>query len=88
MSIIKKVIQTQFKTLSLISVALVFSVVSLMVRIKLNKSFFFLFLIWNVFLAIIPYAVTMYLSTKQNLSKLTLGIGFLVWLAFFMMLIV
>ncbi|WP_340154282.1 DUF1361 domain-containing protein [uncultured Winogradskyella sp.] len=82
MSIIKKVIQTQFKTLSLISVALVFSVVSLMVRIKLNKSFFFLFLIWNVFLAIIPYAVTMYLSTKQNLSKLTLGIGFLVWLAF------
>lgn len=82
MSIIKKVIQTQFKTLSLISVALVFSVVSLMVRIKLNKSFFFLFLIWNVFLAIIPYAVTMYLSTKRNLSKLTLGLGFLVWLAF------
>ena len=55
---------------------------SLLVRIKLNKSFFYLFLIWNVFLAIIPYAITMYLSTKKNVSKLTLGFGLLVWLAF------
>ncbi|NRD20724.1 DUF1361 domain-containing protein [Winogradskyella eckloniae] len=82
MNLIKNVIQNQFKTLSLISVALVFSGISLLVRIKLNKSFFYLFLIWNVFLAIIPYAITMYLSTKKNVSKLTLVFGFLVWLAF------
>ncbi|MUU79674.1 DUF1361 domain-containing protein [Winogradskyella endarachnes] len=82
MNMIKNVIQNQFKTLSLISVALVFSAMSLLVRIKLNKSFFYLFLIWNVFLAIIPYAITMYLSAKKNVSKLTLGFGFLVWLAF------
>jgi uncharacterized membrane protein len=49
---------------------------------KLNKSFFFLFLIWNVFLAIIPYTLTIYLSTKPNLSKLKLGFWFLVWLVF------
>ncbi|WP_407557644.1 DUF1361 domain-containing protein [Winogradskyella sp. 4-2091] len=82
MNLIKNVIQSQFKTLSLISVALLFSGISLLVRIKLNKSFFYLFLIWNVFLAIIPYAITMYLSTKKNISKVTLGFGFLVWLAF------
>lgn len=82
MNLIKNVIQNQFKTLSLISVALLFSGFSLLVRIKLNKSFFYLFLIWNVFLAIIPYAITMYLSTKKNVSKLMLGFGFLVWLAF------
>ena len=53
-----------------------------MVRIKLNKSFFYLFLVWNVFLAIIPYVITMYLNTKANLSKLKLGFWFLIWLAF------
>jgi uncharacterized membrane protein len=53
-----------------------------MVRIKLNKSFLYLFLVWNIFLAIIPYTITMYLNTKNNISKLKLGFWFLVWLAF------
>jgi len=82
MESIKTRIKNKSKTLSLITVALTFSVVALMVRIKLNKSFFFLFLIWNIFLAIIPYTITIYLNTKPNLSKLKLGFWFLVWLAF------
>ena len=82
MEAIKSLIQTRFKTLSLISVALAFSAVLLMVRMKLNKSFFFLFLIWNVFLAIIPYVITMYLNTKPNLSKFKIAFWLLVWLAF------
>ena len=82
MESIKTFIQHKFKTLSLISVALTFSVIALMVRIKINKSFFFLFLIWNVFLAIIPYAVTMYLNTKPNLSKIKFSFWVLVWLVF------
>ncbi len=49
---------------------------------KLNKSYFFLFLIWNVFLAIIPYTITMYLNTKPNISKIKLAFWGLVWLAF------
>lgn len=82
METIKTLIQSKFKTLSLVTVALAFSVITLMVRIKLNKSFFYLFLIWNVFLAVIPYTITMYLNTKQNLNKLKLGFWFFVWLAF------
>ena len=82
MEVLKTLILNRFKTLSLITVALLFSVILLMVRMKLNKSYFFLFLIWNVFLAIIPYAITMYLNTSQNLSKLNLGFWFMVWLAF------
>lgn len=82
METIKTIIQERFKTLSLITVAILFSVILLMVRMKLNKSYVFLFLIWNVFLAIIPYAITMYLNTTQNLSKLKLGFWFMVWLAF------
>ena len=82
MEIIKRLIQSKFKTQSLVIVALTFSIIALMVRIKLNKSFFYLFLVWNVFLAIIPYTITMYLNNKQNLNKLKLGFWFLVWLAF------
>jgi uncharacterized membrane protein len=82
MEIIKTLIQNKFKTLSLITIALTFSVISLMIRMKLNKSFFFLFLIWNVFLAVIPYTITMYLNTVPKLSKLKLGFWFFVWLAF------
>ncbi|WP_461599934.1 DUF1361 domain-containing protein [Winogradskyella sp.] len=82
METIKTLIQSKFKALSLVVVALSFSIITLMVRIKLNKSFFYLFLVWNVFLAIIPYTITMYLNTKQKLSKLNLGFWVLVWLAF------
>lgn len=82
METIKTLIQSKFKALSLVVVALSFSIITLMVRIKLNKSFFYLFLVWNVFLAIIPYAITMYLNTKQNLNRLKLSFWVLVWLAF------
>lgn len=82
METLRAIIQSRFKTLSLVTVALTFSIVALMVRIKLNKSSFYLFLIWNVFLAIIPYAITMYLNTKANISKLKIGFWFMVWLAF------
>lgn len=82
MQSLKTLIQSRFKTLSFVTLALTFSIVTLMVRIKLNKSFFYLFLVWNVFLAIIPYAITMYLNTKEKISKLRLSIWFLVWLVF------
>lgn len=82
MDTIKTIIQSKFRTLSLVTVALLFSILALMVRIKLKKSFFYLFLVWNVFLAIIPYAITMYLSSKASISKLKLGFWLLVWLAF------
>jgi uncharacterized membrane protein len=82
MEALKILIQTRFKTLVLVTVALIFSIILLMVRMKLNKSYFFLFLIWNVFLAIIPYTITMYLNTKPNISKIKLAFWGLVWLAF------
>lgn len=82
MEALKTHIKTRFKTLSLISAALAFSTILLMLRMKLNKSYFFLFLIWNVFLAIIPFAITMYLNTGKKLSQLKLVFWALIWLAF------
>lgn len=82
METLQKLIQSKFKTLVLVTAALSFSLIMLMVRMKLNKSFFYLFLVWNIFLAFIPYIITMYLNTKTNLSKLKLGFWFFIWLAF------
>jgi len=82
METIKTELIKRFKTISLITVALLFSAILLMVRVKLNNSFFFLFLIWNVFLAIIPFSITIYLSTTPNLSHIKLAVWCIIWLAF------
>ncbi|WP_458629134.1 DUF1361 domain-containing protein [Winogradskyella sp. PC D3.3] len=82
METIKTELIKRFKTLSLITVALLFSAILLLVRVKLNNSFFFLFLIWNVFLAIIPFSITMYLTTTPNLSHIKLAVWCIIWLAF------
>lgn len=79
---LKTILQSKFKTISLIVVATLFSCTSLLLRIKLNKSIFYIFLIWNVFLAIIPYGITMYLNSRKQVSKFwLLSIG-VVWLLF------
>lgn len=79
---IKTIIESKYNTLSIVTVAVLFSIFTLMLRIKLNQSFFYLFLVWNVFLAIIPYAITMYLNTKKEINKYQLIFWFLIWLAF------
>ncbi|WP_236951666.1 DUF1361 domain-containing protein [Mariniflexile rhizosphaerae] len=53
-----------------------------MVRIKLNHSFFYLFLIWNLFLAIIPFVITSYLTLQPNIKKMKLILWFGIWLLF------
>lgn len=56
----------------------------LLIRVKITNSIFLFFLIWNLFLAFIPYAMIMYLKTKlsfQN-SKIKIGIYLLLWLLF------
>jgi uncharacterized membrane protein len=53
-----------------------------MVRMKLTHSFFYLFLIWNLFLAIIPYAITTYLISKDSINKFILAIWFSIWILF------
>ncbi|RAJ28036.1 putative membrane protein [Gelidibacter algens] len=58
------------------------SIIILALRMKLNHSFFFLFLIWNLILALIPYLITTYLSSKAHINKWILGFGFCVWLLF------
>lgn len=79
---IKTLILSRFKTLSMLIVSMTLSMVLLMIRMKLNQSFFFLFLVWNLFLAVIPYIITMYLSSKEKQSKISLVIWFCAWILF------
>ena len=43
-----------------------FSIFLLMVRIKLTHSFFLIFLVWNLFLAMIPYGISLYLESREQ----------------------
>lgn len=79
---IKQFIFNQFKLYSVLVISLIFSVFLLMVRIKLNHSFFYLFLIWNLFLAIIPFVITSYLTVQPNIKKMKLILWFGTWLLF------
>lgn len=82
MNHIKQHIFSQFKTFALLSVSIIFSIVLLMIRMKLTHSFFYLFLVWNLFLAVIPFAITTYLTSLPKLNKFVLVFWFLAWLLF------
>ncbi len=61
-------------TLSLYAIALI------IFRVFYTKSGFYIFLVWNLFLAIIPFLITNYLKLKS--SKLKLIVLFPLWLLF------
>jgi uncharacterized membrane protein len=58
------------------------SLVLLLFRIKLTHSYFSLFLVWNLFLATIPFLITSLLSGKSGLNKYALILWFGIWLLF------
>lgn len=82
MNALTTLIINRFQILGLLFLSLTLSVVLLSLRIKLNQSFFYLFLVWNLFLAVIPYAITTYIASKGKVNKFILLFWLLVWLLF------
>ncbi len=82
MTTIKQLIFSQFKTFALLSISLLFSIVLLTIRIKLTHSFLYLFLVWNLFLAVIPFAISTYLLSTPKLNKFVCCLWLCVWLLF------
>ncbi|MEY8870353.1 DUF1361 domain-containing protein [Meridianimaribacter flavus] len=82
MNTIKSLLFNRFKLILILTASLALSIVLLMIRAKITHSFFFLFLVWNLFLAIIPYGITTYLSSISKPKKLVFVFWFLVWLLF------
>tara|TARA_R110002126_G_scaffold282967_1_gene431883 strand:+ start:43195 stop:43830 length:636 start_codon:yes stop_codon:yes gene_type:complete len=62
---------------------IVFCVFLVMLRMKITNSLFMGFLIWNLFLAYIPYFISSTLKKRmQNSSKFTLIMALVIWLLF------
>lgn len=82
MNTLKIFLFDRFKTLSFLTLCIVISIFLLMMRIKLTHSFFLIFLVWNLFLAIVPYSISLYLESRINISKIKLLICSGIWLLF------
>lgn len=54
-----------------------------LIRVKITTSIYLMFLIWNLFLAVIPFLLTTYLKTRNLLeNKFKNGLIILIWLLF------
>lgn len=82
MEIIKSYINAHFKTLFIVSSLIVLSIFLLMFRLKITHSFFYLFLVWNLFLAILPFSITSYLKEQHQLSKVAFCVWLIIWFLF------
>ena len=82
MNTIKTYIFNHFKALAIITLSLMISLFLLMIRSKFTMSFFYFFLVWNIFLATIPFAISTYLKVNKNISKLALFFWLCVWILF------
>jgi len=82
MNYIKSLILNRFDTIFKVSLSIIISLTLLIIRLKIHQSFFLLFLVWNIFLAIIPFAITLHLKFHKSENKFTFFLWFFLWLLF------
>jgi len=82
METLKTLILNRFKILSILTISMALSIVLLMIRVKLNQSYYLLFLVWNLFLAVIPFAITTVLTSQAKSNTIKFILVFGVWLLF------
>ena len=82
MKTIKQIIQAEHQTILSIILLTFFSLALLLIRIKLTNNYYYLFLIWNLFLAGLPYLISSYLATLKHIKSSTLITNSLLWLLF------
>jgi len=77
-----KLIKKRSSIFKVLIASTIFSMLLLMIRMAAISTIFYAFLVWNLFLAAIPYAITTYLVCVSKLSKLNLAFWFCIWLLF------
>lgn len=80
----KKHIISKINELSSLFIGFLFCAALLTMRIKVTESFHYLFLVWNLFLAFIPYGITFILKSQESWQRKnwTLLPIFGIWLLF------
>ncbi|PHR11102.1 MAG: hypothetical protein COA40_12275 [Aequorivita sp.] len=82
MKTLKTILFSRFNVLFPLFVLVVLSIFLLTIRLKITHSFFYLFLAWNLFLAMIPFLISSYLISAKLLKKPVLYLVLTVWLLF------
>lgn len=74
MSQIKTFLEQQYKALGLITLLTGYCLLLMAIRIKITHDIFMLFLVWNLFLALIPYPIihAVHLYTKKRVTRVIL----------------
>ncbi|WP_438710059.1 DUF1361 domain-containing protein [Aquimarina muelleri] len=75
------ILQNQLPFIKTFVVTVLFSFTLLLLRVIKTDSTFYLFLVWNLFLACIPYAITLILCSQKT-NSFIFWIGFACWLVF------
>ncbi|MFI8380286.1 DUF1361 domain-containing protein [Leeuwenhoekiella sp. NPDC079379] len=77
-------IETHYTQLKFICIATICCAVLLMIRLKITRDFFGLFLVWNLFLASIPLGIVWLLKEQKTLIKnnFIVALAFGIWLLF------
>ena len=77
-----KLIKKRLSIFKVLIASTFFSMLLLMVRMAATETIFYAFLLWNLFLAAIPFAITTYLVSQPQMSRLRLALWFIPWLLF------
>ncbi len=81
--IITKLNSKYFRVLAWLSIGVFFSVLLLFIRLYITRSFFFSFLIWNLFLACVPLIISGFIIPKtRNKNVWILYTYSFIWLLF------
>ena len=75
------ILQNQLPFIKKFIITVLFSCILLAIRVYKTDSTFYIFLVWNLFLACIPYAIALILSSQKT-NSFIFWIGFACWLAF------
>jgi len=79
---LKTLLFQRFRVVFAVTALTGLSLILLMVRLKLTHSYFFLFLVWNLFLAAIPFLITFQLLSRKRVHKYPLLMWLGLWLLF------
>ncbi len=72
------------KLLHLITISTIYSILLIVFRVKVTNSFYYLFLVWNLFLAFISFGISYLIKLSPKLQKSTFKFWslFCLWLLF------